>query len=72
MLQYIRISKGKELGTKVVNYLKSKLVGYNFITLTEAPGKEAFYETIGSKRQSTAFKWPRNEKQQQVHCFPQY
>lgn len=63
--------QGKGLGTKVVNYLKSKMIGYNFITLTAAPGKDAFYEKIGWKRQSSAFIWPRNEIQQQEHCLPQ-
>lgn len=35
------------LGTKIVEYLRSQMKGYNFITLTAAPGKSEFYEKIG-------------------------
>lgn len=61
--------QGKGLGTKVVNYLKSAMEGFRFISLTAAPGKDAFYEKIGWKRQKSAFIWPIDEKQMVEHCF---
>lgn len=61
--------QGKGLGTQVVDYLKNQMVGYSFITLTAAPGKDAFYEKLGWKRQKSAFLWPRDEKQTEQHCF---
>lgn len=61
--------QGKGLGTQVVNYLKDQMAGYSFITLTAAPGKDAFYEKLGWKRQKSAFLWPRDEKQTDQHCF---
>ena len=55
------------LGREVVNYLKSQLTGYKFITLTAAPGKEEFYLKLGWQRQSTALIWPVSEEQQRLH-----
>lgn len=62
--------QGKGLGTEVVNYLKSRMVGFKFITLTSAPGKDKFYDKIGWRRQRSAFLWPVSEKQIVEHCFP--
>lgn len=61
--------QGLQLGTQIVDYLKGQMAGYNFITLTAAPGKDGFYEKLGWKKQKSAFLWPRDEKQQQLHCF---
>ncbi|PRC91725.1 GNAT family N-acetyltransferase [Solimicrobium silvestre] len=55
------------LGREIVNYLKSQLVGYKFITLTAAPGKEEFYLKLGWQRQATALIWPVSEEQQRLH-----
>ena len=62
--------QGKGLGRKIVDYLKSKLAGYNFITLTAAPEKDGFYKKLGWKRQKSAFLWPKDEKQILLHCIP--
>ena len=55
------------LGREVVNHLRSKLVGYKFITLTAAPGKEDFYLKLGWQRQATALIWPVSEEQRKLH-----
>lgn len=60
--------QGQGLGRKIVENLKSKLIGYNFITLTAAPEKEGFYEKMGWKRQKSAYIWPKDEKQTMLHC----
>lgn len=57
------------LGTKIVEYLRSQMKGYNFITLTAAPGKSEFYEKIGWKKQKTAYLWPKDSEQREQHCF---
>lgn len=56
------------LGREVVNYLKSKLLGYKFITLTAAPGKEEFYLKLGWQRQATSLIWPVSEEQKRLHA----
>ncbi len=56
------------LGRQIVERLRGKMKDYSFITLTAAPGKEPFYTKLGWKKQSTAFLWPKDEKQQQQHC----
>ncbi len=61
--------QGKGLGKTVVENLKSKLAGYNFVTLTAAPEKDGFYKKMGWKRQKSAFIWPKDEKQEQQHCL---
>lgn len=56
------------LGKSIVNNLKDALQGYEFITLTAAPGKEGFYQKIGWEKQSSSFIIPKNEKQRKEHC----
>jgi GNAT superfamily N-acetyltransferase len=59
------------LGRKVVTYLRERLAGYKFITLTAAPGKDEFYLKLGWQRQSTAMIWPVSARQQELHaCAP--
>jgi GNAT superfamily N-acetyltransferase len=53
----------KGIGSSILLYLKNSLEKYAFTTLTSAPGKEAFYEKQGWKKQITSFIWPRSEKQ---------
>ena len=55
--------QGKGIGSEILRYLKNSLDGYLFITLTSAPGKEAFYDKQGWKKQTTSFIWPRTEDQ---------
>lgn len=55
------------LGREVVSYLRERLTSYNFITLTAAPGKEAFYLKLGWQRQETAMIWPVSESQREQH-----
>lgn len=56
------------LGREIVTYLREKLSGYKFITLTAAPGKEEFYLTLGWLRQSSAMIWPVSEQQRKLHA----
>lgn len=58
------------LGRKIVGYLKDQLDSYRFITLTAAPGKEAFYLKLGWQRQATAMIWPVSEQQRVLHAQP--
>jgi len=58
----------KGIGTRLVNELKSRLIGYNFITLTAAPNKEGFYKKLGWKKQKSAYLFPKDEKQIIDHC----
>ncbi len=55
------------LGREVVSYLKDQMGSYKFITLTAAPGKEAFYLKLGWLRQATALIWPLSETQREQH-----
>jgi len=61
--------QGKGIGAEVVNYLKSKMSGYKFVTLTSAPGMEGFYEKLGWKKQKTAYLWPIDSKQEEQHAL---
>lgn len=63
--------QGKGIGTRMVNKLSGLLKGYNFITLTAAPGKDGFYEKLGWKKQRSAYILPSNEKQEMEHCEEQ-
>ena len=63
-------SQQSGLGREIVNYLRSQLLGYKFITLTAAPGKEEFYLKLGWERQATALIWPVSEEQQKLHVLP--
>jgi hypothetical protein len=58
------------LGREVVDFLRCALVGYRFITLTAAPGKEDFYLKLGWKRQATALIWPISDEQERLHTHP--
>jgi GNAT superfamily N-acetyltransferase len=60
--------QSKGIGTQIVNALKNRLKGYNFITLTAAPNKEGFYEKIGWKKQTSAYIFPKDDKQLKEHC----
>ncbi|WP_138434605.1 GNAT family N-acetyltransferase [Winogradskyella algicola] len=60
--------QSKGIGTQIVNALKNRLKGYNFITLTAAPNKEGFYEKIGWKKQTSAYIFPKDDKQFKEHC----
>lgn len=56
------------LGREIVTSLREKLAGYKFITLTAAPGKEAFYQKLGWLRQSSAMIWPVSDQQRALHA----
>lgn len=60
--------QSKGIGTQIVNELKSRLIGYNFITLTAAPNKEGFYQKIGWEKQKSAYIFPKDDKQRLEHC----
>ena len=60
--------QGQGIGTKIVAELKDQLKGYEFVTLTAAPGKDGFYEKTGWKKQKSSFIWPKDEKQAEEHC----
>lgn len=55
------------LGERVVELLRSKLVGYLMVSLTAAPEVQAFYAKMGWRKQSTAMIWPRSEAQALAH-----
>src|SRR5471032_2834016 len=55
------------LGRDVVDYLRTQLDGYRFVTLTAAPGKEDFYLKLGWQRQATSLIWPMSEEQKRLH-----
>ncbi|HDL85723.1 MAG TPA: hypothetical protein ENH11_05280 [Candidatus Acetothermia bacterium] len=67
LIQNIKV-KGKGIGSKILDELKDELNTYSFTTLTSAVGKEEFYNNQGWKRQTTAFIWPRSEKQRIEHA----
>ena len=58
----------KGIGKSIVDELKSKLIGYEFITLTAAPDKEGFYQRLGWKKQKSAYIFPKDIKQAKDHC----
>jgi N-acetylglutamate synthase-like GNAT family acetyltransferase len=60
--------QGQSIGTTVVTELKDQLEGYEFVTLTAAPGKDGFYQKIGWKKQKSSYIWPKDEKQAEEHC----
>jgi len=57
------VYQGKGIGSRILRELREAMSGYIFVTLTAAPGKHQFYVKQGWKRQTSAFIWPRNEKQ---------
>ncbi len=60
--------QSKGIGKSIVNELRDRLEGYEFVTLTAAPNKEGFYQKIGWKKQKSAFIFPKDEKQIDEHC----
>lgn len=60
--------QSKGIGKSIVNELRNRLEGYEFITLTAAPQKEGFYQKIGWKKQKSAYIFPKDEKQTNEHC----
>ncbi|MGZ7100232.1 MAG: GNAT family N-acetyltransferase [Candidatus Angelobacter sp.] len=63
--------QGKGIGRTVVDYLREQLVGYKFVTLTAAPGKDEFYLKLGWYRQKSAMIWPISDAQLEGHVrFP--
>jgi hypothetical protein len=58
------------LGREIVTYLREKLAGYKWITLSAAPGKDEFYLKLGWLRQSSAMIWPVSEQQRELHAQP--
>ena len=60
--------QSRGIGKTIVNELRKRLEGYNFITLTAAPNKEGFYQKLGWKKQKSAFIFPKDEKQMNEHC----
>jgi hypothetical protein len=45
-------------------------VGYKFVTLTAAVGKDESYPKRGWHRQKSAMIWPMSEQQREAHAFP--
>lgn len=60
--------QGKGLGKYLVNTLNGQLENYHFVNLSAAPGADKFYESLGWKKQTTAFIWPQGPKQLRQHC----
>ena len=59
--------QGQGIGKFIVANLEKRLKGFEFITLTAAPGKGAFYEKIGWKKQTSAYISPTSDKQAKEH-----
>jgi ribosomal protein S18 acetylase RimI-like enzyme len=60
--------QGKGYGKDILNNLKDRMKGFQFITLTAAPGKAPFYIKMGWNNQNSAFIWPVSQKQKEEHC----
>ena len=56
------------LGKYLVTTLNNQLEDYHFVNLSAAPGADAFYKSMGWKKQTTAFIWPQGPKQLRQHC----
>jgi len=56
------------LGKYLVTTLNNQLENYHFVNLSAAPGADAFYKSMGWKKQTTAFIWPQGPKQLRQHC----
>jgi ribosomal protein S18 acetylase RimI-like enzyme len=61
-------SQGQGYGKIILNNLKGRMEGFLFTTLTAAPGKAPFYDKMGWKKQTSAYIWPTNQKQEDEHC----
>jgi hypothetical protein len=71
MLVDVVVKPGRQLGglgSEIVTYLREQLVGYKFITLTTAPGKDDFYLKLGWLRQGSAMIWPVSVQQRELHA----
>ena len=62
--------QGKGVGSCILRELREDMNGYLFVTLTAAPDNDGFYLKEGWQRQSSAFIWPRCEKQAKDHATP--
>ena len=60
--------QGRGIGKRILRELRDEMSGFIFITLTAACGKHKFYLKQGWKRQTSAFIWPRNERQADQHA----
>jgi aralkylamine N-acetyltransferase len=58
----------RRIGTHIINHLKHQTKDYLFCTLTASPDKAPFYESLGFRKQQTAYILPRTEKQATDHC----
>jgi N-acetylglutamate synthase-like GNAT family acetyltransferase len=63
--------QSKGLGKTIVDYLRAQLVGYKFVTLTAAVGKDEFYLKLGWQRQKSAMIWPMSDAQREAHAINQ-
>jgi predicted N-acetyltransferase YhbS len=61
--------QGRGIGSDVVHYLREQLVGYRFVTLTAAVGKDEFYLKLGWLRQKSAMIWPMSGQQREAHAM---
>ena len=61
--------QGRGIGKQLLAELRSCLEGFNFCTLTAAPGKDEFYLKQGWRRQSSSFIWPADDRQAEQHSF---
>lgn len=61
--------QGRGLGRAVVEYLRTQLIGYKFVTLTAAVGKDEFYLKLGWHRQKSAMIWPQSDAQREAHAY---
>lgn len=59
--------QGRGIGKRILRELQTEMKVFAFMTLTAAPGKHDFYLKEGWKRQSSAFIWPRSDKQAREH-----
>lgn len=59
--------QGRGIGTQILEELRNELKDYCFTTLTAAPEKDDFYLKQGWKRQTSAFIWPKNDRQENEH-----
>ena len=55
--------QGKGIGSHILKELEQDLKPFITTMLTAAPGKNEFYENHGWLRQTTAYIWPRSDKQ---------
>jgi GNAT superfamily N-acetyltransferase len=59
--------QGRGIGSAMLKQLRDEMAGFEFRTLTAAPGKSEFYVGQGWKRQSSAFIWPKDNEQAEAH-----